>query len=117
MIPPSRTRPAFGSRLPPDERGYQPFLPLLLLVFSGVTWFGFQCHQLLREKEALATAFANQTQKFEDSAKLRSAVEGLVRDTTTLASKGNQGAKLVMDELARRGVTFGTTPQGPAAPK
>ena len=33
-------------------------------------------------------------------------------DTALLASKGNPSAKLVVDELARRGVTINPTPQG-----
>ncbi len=110
--------PAFGvRRLEPDELRYRPFLPLLLLVLAGLTWFAFQCYQLVREKEALAMAYANQTQKFEDSGKMRSALDGIARDTATLASKGNPSAKLVVDELARRGVAIGSPPPAAAAPK
>jgi hypothetical protein len=90
---------------------HRPFVPLLLLVLATVTWFAFQCVQLVREKEALATAFANQGKQFEDSAKMRGSLDAIARDTALLAAKGNAGAKLVVDELARRGVTINPTPQ------
>jgi hypothetical protein len=96
---------------------HRPFVPLLLLVLATATWFAFQCQQLVREKESLATAIANQGRQFEDSGKMRASLDAIARDTALLAAKGNPGAKLIVDELARRGVTINPTPQGAAAPK
>jgi hypothetical protein len=69
------------------------------------------------EKDALATAHANQTRQFDDSGKLRGSLDAIARDTSLLAARGNPGARLVVDELARRGVTINPTPQGGPAPK
>lgn len=99
------------------EFRHRPFVPLLLFVLATVTWFAFQCYQLVREKDSLATAHANQTRQFDDSGKLRGSLDAIARDTSLLAAKGNPGARLVVDELARRGVTINPTPQGGAAPK
>jgi len=100
---------------PPARRefGYSPFLPLLLLVIAAVAWPAFQCYQLVNEKQGLATVHGNQTRQFEDAGKLRTSLDTLARETAILADKGNPGAKLIIGELARRGVTI--NPNAPPA--
>ena len=97
-----------------SEMRYRPFVPLLLFVFATMTWSGFQCYQLVHEKESLATTYSNQTRQFEDSGKMRSSLDSIARDTAVLAAMGNPSAKLVVDELARRGVKINPTAPGPA---
>ena len=99
------------------ECHYNPFLPLLLLVIGAVVWPAFQCYQLATEKQTIATIFANQIRQFDDSGKLRNSLDGLARDTALLAAKGNTSAKLIVDELARRGVTIDPSKPPAAAPK
>ncbi len=101
----SQSAPSFGD---PGRRafGYSPFLPLLLLVVAAAAWPAFQCYQLVIEKQALATVSGNQTRQFEDAGKLRTSLDSLARETALLAEKGNPGAKLIIGELARRGVTI-----------
>jgi hypothetical protein len=101
---PAGSRPRHGAR-GRREPGHGPFLPLLLLGVAAIAWPAFQCYQLVNEKQALATVFGNQAKPFEDSGKLRSSLDGLIRETALLAGKGHAGAKLIVDELARRGVT------------
>ena len=93
-------------------RSYSPFLPLLLLLIAAVVWPAFQCYQLVFEKQGLATVYTNQTRPFEDAAKLRTSLDSLARETAVLADKGNPGAKLIIGELAKRGVTI--NPNAPA---
>ncbi|MEO8304098.1 MAG: hypothetical protein ABI724_08255 [Betaproteobacteria bacterium] len=88
------------------DAGYSPFLPLLLLVISAVAWPAFQCYQLVSEKEVLSKLFGNQTRQFEDATKLRNSLDTLARETALLADKGNPGAKLIVGELARRGISI-----------
>jgi hypothetical protein len=97
------------------EHHYSPFLPLLLLALAGVSWPAFQCYQLVNEKQAMATVFANQTRPFDDAGKLRNSLDALARETALLASKGNASAKLIVDQLARRGVTINPN-ASPSAP-
>jgi hypothetical protein len=99
------------------ELRYSPFLPLLLLVVSAVAWPAFQCYQLFNEKQALATVFGNQTRQFDESGKLRNSLEGLARETAQLAAKGNPSARLIVDQLARRGVTINPSAQPSTPPK
>lgn len=116
----SVTRPAaaFGSRHDDwrrrqhGERRSSPFLPLLLLALAAVAWPAFQCYQLINEKQAIAAVYANQIRPFEDSGKLRNSLDTLARETAVLAGKGNPSAKLIVDELARRGVTINPTNPG-----
>jgi len=86
-----------------------------LLAVTAVAWPAFQFYQLFNEKRALATVFGNQTRQFDDSGKLRNSLEGLARETALLAAKGNPSAKLIVDELARRGVTINPNAQ-PSTP-
>jgi hypothetical protein len=95
------------------EFGYSPFLPLLLLVVAAVAWPAFQCYQLVIERQGLATVYGNQARQHEDAGKLRTSLDSLARETAILAEKGNPSAKLVVGELARRGVTI--NPNAPTA--
>ena len=115
--PQSSSRYGERGRREHGERPYSPFLPLLLLVIGAVAWPAFQCYQLASEKQAIAVAFGNQIRQFEDSGKLRNSLDALDRDTALLAAKGNASAKLIVDELARRGVTIDPSKQPGAAPK
>jgi hypothetical protein len=115
--PATPARPPHGER-PRHQRvepHYSPFLPLLLLALAGVSWAGFQCYQLINEKQAMATVFTNQTRPFDDAGKLRNSLDALARETAQLASKGNASAKLIVDQLARRGVTINPN-ASPSAP-
>jgi hypothetical protein len=87
-----------------------------------VAWSAFQCYQLVNEKHGLASVYGNQSRPFEDAGKLRNSLEALARETAILADKGNPGAKLIIAELSRRGVTINpnvppATAPAPAAPK
>ena len=103
---PASSRHGERSRREHGERRHSPFLPLLLLVIAGVAWPAFQCYQLIGERQTLVTINSNQNRQFEDSGKLRASLDGIARDTAMLANRGNANAKLIVDELARRGVTI-----------
>jgi hypothetical protein len=112
MVESTASAPGFGESAR-REFGYSPFFPLLLLVVAGVAWPAFQCYQLVVEKQALALVYTNQARQFDDAGKLRTALDNLARETAVLADKGNPGAKLIIGELAKRGVTI--NPNAPAA--
>ena len=94
------------SRRQHGDGGHRAFVPLLLLVIAGLAWPGFQCYQLVNERQALATVFGSQNRQVEESTKLRGSLDAIARDTAILAGSGNAGAKLIVDELAKRGVTI-----------
>ena len=86
------------------------FIPLMILALAVAGWAGFQMTQLLRERDALEVARANMDRPMENSKKLRDQLDGIARETPVLANKGNAGAKLIVDELKKRGITITTEP-------
>jgi predicted negative regulator of RcsB-dependent stress response len=85
------------------ERGAN--LPLTILLIALVLWFGFQTLQLASERANLNEARAHQEAAMQEAQKLRTQFESLISKLSDLANKGHAGAKLVMDELQKRGVT------------
>lgn len=98
-------------------RGYSAFLPLLLMTLTLLAWPAFQCYQLVNEKGALATHYANQQRQLDDSLKLRAALDYVSRETALLADKGNPNARLIVDELKKRGVTINQSAPSSEPPK
>jgi hypothetical protein len=87
----------------PVERGAN--LPLTILLIALVLWFGFQTLQLASERANLNEARVHQEAAMQEAQKLRTQFESLISKLSDLANKGHAGAKLVMDELQKRGVT------------
>lgn len=93
------------------ERRFSPFLPLLLVMLAVFLWSGFQCYQLFGERQSLLSAHANQQRLLDESGKLRASLDALARETAVLADKGNAGARMIVDELRKRGVTINPNAQ------
>ena len=87
---------------PPAERGAN--LPLTILLIALVLWFGFQTVQLAIERANLGEARGHQEAAMQEAQKLRTQFESLISKTSELANKGHAGAKLVMEELQKRGM-------------
>ena len=95
-----------------DDRA-SPFIPILILALAFVGWSGFQTTQLVQEKTALAMLKVNQDKQTEDSKKLRESLDKLAKGTLALSDRGNPNARLIVDELRRRGITI--SPESPPA--
>ena len=91
----------------PAERGAN--LPLTIVLVALVLWFGFQTVQLASERTNLGEARGHQEAAMQEAQKLRTQFESLISKTSELANKGHAGAKLVMEELQKRGM--GAQPQ------
>jgi hypothetical protein len=87
---------------PRVERGAN--LPLTILLIALVLWFGFQTLQLASERANLGEARGHQEAAMQEAQKLRTQFESLISKTSELANKGHAGAKLVMEELQKRGM-------------
>ena len=105
--------PSHASAAAPAVALQSPFVPWLLLALTVAGWFVFQTVHLWRERETLATARAAQDKPVEEARKIRTALDQLARGTAVLADKGNPNAKLIVDELRRRGITI--NPSSPPA--
>lgn len=83
-----------------------PFVPLLLAVLALTGWFALQTWLLVEERAALTSALAGQQPTVDNSAKLRQSLDAIAADTQRLAEAGNPNARLLVEELRRRGVTI-----------
>jgi len=81
-----------------------------------LAFFGFQTHQLIRERSGLHTVYAIQDGTLQQAQRLRAQVDSILRSTFELAQKGNQGAAAIADQLNRRGITMTPGPAAPAPP-
>ena len=88
------------------SQGHHPFVPLVILTSAFFFWTGFQTVQLARERSQLNVAHANQESLIETSRTVRNALDQLAADTQRLANGGNANAKLLVEELRKRGVTI-----------
>jgi hypothetical protein len=79
-------------------------LPFILTLAALTIYFGFQTLQLLGERSNLAMVKANQDGAIEEAQKVQAQFKNLVAKTSQLADQGHAGAKMVMEELLKRGV-------------
>lgn len=90
------------------------FVPVALLAVAILLWVGFQTTQLIRERQGLQTLHQGQEAQVQSSQKLRASLDAIASGTAKLAEQGNPNARLIVDELRKRGVTI--KPNPPAAP-
>lgn len=96
----------------PRRHIYSPFIPIVVLAAAFVAWLGFQGWQLVAERRQLGQARAQLEAPFESSTKLRASLDAVAAATAKLAEQGNANARVIVDELRRRGVTI--NPDGSA---
>jgi hypothetical protein len=85
-------------------------LPLIVLLAAVTIYFGFQTLQLLSERGNLGAVKSNQETAMQEAQKVQTQFKTLVTKTGQLADQGHAGAKMVMEELQKRGV--GVAPEG-----
>jgi len=81
-------------------------IPLGLLVLGFVLMVGFQTVQLIRERGNLFEIQLAQEPTIQEGAKLRQQLDSLAKKTAALADAGNAGAKTVVEEMRRQGITI-----------
>jgi hypothetical protein len=95
------------------SRSLWPALALLAITVGA--WLGLQTVELFRERGVLQTARAAQEPTIEPAQKLRAQLDSIPRKTLELAQQGNSSAALIVEELARRGVTINPSSSTPLA--
>jgi len=85
-------------------------LPVSLTIISLLVWFGFQTVALVFERNQLIAVKGSYDAATQEAQKTQSQLEALITKTTELASKGNAGARAVIEELARRGIPLASAP-------
>jgi hypothetical protein len=101
-----------------ENRPTQPAgsnLPLIVILAALTIYFGFQTLQGLTERANLSTVKSNQDAAIQEAQKVQTQFKTLVTKTGQLADQGHAGAKLVMEELLKRGVGGAPEPGAPEA--
>jgi hypothetical protein len=80
-------------------------LPLILTLTALTLYFGFQTFQLLNERNNMVMVKSSQEAAIQEAQKVQAQFKTLVAKTGELADKGHAGAKMVMEELLKRGVS------------
>jgi hypothetical protein len=79
-------------------------LAVIITLVALLLWFGFQSVQLWRERGNLSAVKASQETAIQESEKIRLQFQGLMTKTSELANQGHVGAKLIIEELQKRGI-------------
>jgi len=90
--------------------GYGVFWPVLLAIAAFLAWTGFQTVQLVSERTALSASNEQQEPLMQKSAKLRQSLDAIAAQTQRLAEQGNPNARVLVEELRKRGVTINPNP-------
>ena len=79
-------------------------LAVSITLVALLLWFGFQLLQQVRERSNLSAVKTNQESAIQESEKIRLQFQGLMTKTVELANQGHAGARMVVDELQKRGI-------------
>lgn len=81
------------------------FVPLLIFFGAWLAWAVFQAVQLHEENKSLQSLKASQEPQVQQAQRVRQTLDVLASETKRLADAGNPNARLVIDELGKRGIT------------
>jgi hypothetical protein len=82
------------------------FLPLVLLFITVLIGALSQGVNTYRQWHDLDEVHKNQETKIQAATRLRAQLDGLARETAILANNGNSNARIVVQELQKRGVSI-----------
>jgi len=98
---------------PPRVSQHSSYLPLLIVLIAFLGFQAFQTFELLVTHRTLTQAREDQTGPVAEAEKMRRQLVTLASKTAELAKNGDLDAKSIVDEYARRGLTF--VPPQPAS--
>ncbi|HEX9442879.1 MAG TPA: hypothetical protein VGA73_02110 [Candidatus Binatia bacterium] len=79
-------------------------LPLALTMIALLIWFGFQTVALVFERGQLSAVNSNYAAGMQEAQKMQAQLQAVITQTADLANKGNPNAKIVLQELEKRGI-------------
>ena len=91
---------------PAMPRQQSVYIPLLIGLAALVGFLGFQVVELWRAHNQLVDERDGQEAAIVEADKMRRQLTVLASKTAELAQKGDPDAKAIVDEYARRGLTF-----------
>jgi hypothetical protein len=81
-------------------------LPFILVIASFFLLIAFETGYAIHDRKALADQRRLQEPSVQEAIKLRQQLETLAAKTARLAAEGDEGAKTVVDQMKRQGVTL-----------
>jgi hypothetical protein len=81
-------------------------LPLVLVVVSLFVLMAFETGEAIHDRGALAELRRSQETTVQEAIKVRQQLELLAGKTAELAAQGDEGAKTVVDQMKRQGVSL-----------
>jgi hypothetical protein len=81
-------------------------LSVILVAVSLFLLMAFETFQAIHDRGALADLRRSQEPTVQEAIKLRQQLETLAGRTAQLAAEGDEGAKTVVDQMKRQGVTL-----------
>jgi hypothetical protein len=87
------------------------WLPVVLVVLSFFVLMAFETGYAIHDRQALADQKRAQESVVVEATRLRQQLETLAGKTAQLAAEGDEGAKTVVEEMRRQGITLSTPKQ------
>ena len=88
----------------PEPGGW--WLPVVIVVVSFFALIAFETGYTIHDRDALAEQRRLQEPAVQEAIKLRQTLEALARKTAQLAADGDEGAKAIVDQMKRQGITM-----------
>jgi hypothetical protein len=82
------------------------WLPVIIVILSFFVLMAFETGHAIHERGALSDLRRSQEPTVQESIRLRQQLETLAAKTAQLATDGDEGAKAVVDQMKRQGVTL-----------
>jgi hypothetical protein len=82
------------------------WLPVVIVAASFFVLMAFETGYTIHDRDALAEQQRLQEPAVQEAIKLRQKLEALAGKTAQLAADGDEGAKAVVDQMKRQGITM-----------
>ena len=82
------------------------WLPVLIVAVSFFVLMAFETGYAIHDRDGLAEQQRLQEPAVQEAIKLRQKLEALAGKTGQLAAEGDEGAKAIVDQMKRQGVTI-----------
>ena len=81
-------------------------VPVILVVVALFVLMAFETGQAIHDRGALSDLRRSQEPTVQEAIKVRQQLDSLARKTAQLAADGDEGAKSVVDQMKRQGVSL-----------
>jgi len=88
----------------PEPGGW--WLPIVIVVASFFVLMAFETGYTIHDRDALEEQQRLQEPAVQEAIKLRQKLEGLAGKTAQLAADGDEGAKAIVDQMRRQGISM-----------